>query len=136
MKKIAFFAALCALAVSMFAAMSEPELAKKMKSVGDHNGALRKALQAGSMPDVAAHAQGVHDALMGTDAFWAEHKSDEGVKWTKDGLVASAAVAAAAKAGNADEVKASMGKLGASCKGCHTKHREQVSEGKYKVKGI
>lgn len=137
MRKFLVIGSLCAtLAIALFAAMSESELEKRMKSVGEHQGALRKSMAAADLPGVATHAQGIHDALMGTEDFWSEHKSEEGVKFTKDALAASAALAAAAKSGNADDTKAAAGKMGATCKGCHTKHREQVSEGKYKIKGL
>jgi cytochrome c556 len=134
MRKILGFGVVCAMfALTLFAAMSEEELQKRMKAAGDHMGGLRKAMQAGSMADVATHGQAIHDALKGSDEFWAAHKADKAVAWTKDGVEAAAALVAAAKANNAADAKAASGKIGASCKGCHEAHREKIGENQYKI---
>lgn len=127
-------AASALLPVSLLFALDEKALTVKMKSAGDQMGALRKGMQAGSMPDVAKAARAMVEALDGTEGFWHERKMEDGVQFTKDGLAAAKELAAAAEAGHTDHAKAAMGKLGASCKSCHSAHREEVSKGVYKIK--
>ncbi|MCS7024441.1 MAG: hypothetical protein NZV14_06535 [Bryobacteraceae bacterium] len=135
MKKVLAFCALGAvLCWTLGAAMSEAELEKRMKAAGDHMGGLRKAMQAGSMADVATHAQAIHDALKGTEEFWAAHKAERAVGWTKEGVDAALALVAAAKANNAADAKAASGKVGAACKSCHEVHREKIGENQYRIK--
>lgn len=132
-RSIWFAIASLALASSLVA-LDEAQLEKKMKAAGEHMGALRKAMQANSMPDVATHAKGLVAAMDGTDSFWAERKMADAVTFNKDGLAAAKELAAAAEAGHADHAKSAMAKVGGSCKGCHDAHREKLPDGKYRIK--
>lgn len=135
MKRPFLYAVLGAvLSLSIGLALDEAELTTKMKAIGKHMGGLKKAMEAKDMAAVAEHAKGVGDNLKGTGKFWKDRGNDDGVKWTKDAGMASRALAKAAQDNNADEVKASMAKMGAACKGCHEVHREKGPDGTYKVK--
>lgn len=122
------------LGCSLMAAISEEQLSTKMKAVGKNMGALRKGMEGGSMPDVAKAAEGIASHLKGTDAFWADRKMPDAVKFTTDNVAAAEALAAAAGKNDVAAAKAAMGKVGAACKGCHEAHREKIGENQYKIK--
>jgi cytochrome c556 len=95
---------------------------------------LRKATQANSMPDVATHGKSMVAALSGVEDFWKARNMPNAAKWQVEGAEAAKALVAAANANDADGVRAAMGKVGGSCKQCHTAHREKVGENEYKIK--
>ena len=123
-----------AIFATVIMAMDEKELTAKMKKVGEHQGAIRKLVQANTFGEVSGHAKMLAEALEGTDKFWADRNDDMAVKWSKDGMAAAKDLAAAAEAGNADGVRSAMGKMGGSCKSCHDVHRERLPDGTYKLK--
>lgn len=136
MKKTIFVSLLlAAMSSTIIWALDEKEVQTKMKAAGDAMGGLRKSLGAGSMPDVAKHAKSMTASLDGgVDKFWASMGMAKAAEWQKSSVAASKALEAAAESGNADAVKAAMGKLGSTCKQCHEAHREKVSENVYKIK--
>jgi len=136
MKKVLFS---CALIVAVFstvtlAALDEPAVEKKMKSAGEAMGAIRKAMQAGSMPDVATHAKQMVEALSEVDDFWKSRNMANAAKWQVEAQVAAKALLEAASAGNVEAARAASGKMGGACKQCHEAHREKVAENKYRIK--
>lgn len=130
----AFLATLLSVAMVFGFAMDEKQLETHMKGVGKSMGALREGMKGGDMAKAAEGAEGIAKHLTGTDAFWAEHKLDDGVKSTKDAIAAANALAAAAKANDVGGAKGAMQKMGGACKSCHDAHREKVGENEYKVK--
>jgi len=134
MKKM-ILAGLAAVALcASLMALDEAEVQTKMKGAGEAMSGLRKAMQAGSMPDVATHAKKMVESLDGVDSFWTGRSMGQAAKWQLEGLAAAKDLAKAAEAGNADAARSAMGKVGASCKQCHEAHREKIGENKYKIK--
>ena len=134
MKKLLLSAFAVVLGATMMRALDECALQNKMKALGKASTTGGKAAADGDMAAVAMSAKHIAEAFDGTESFWAEKKMDDAVKFTQDGMAAAKALGAAAEAKDADAVRAAQGKVGASCKGCHSAHREQVSQGVYKIK--
>ena len=134
MKKILLSGLAVLIGATLMLALDESALQTKMKALGKASKAGGKAAADGDMDAVAMNAKAIAEAFDGTESFWADKKMDDAVQWTKDGMAAAKALGAAAAAKDADAVRAAQGKVGASCKQCHTAHREQVSQGVYKIK--
>ena len=124
----------CLFGSSMLMALDEKELTKKMKAAGEHMAAIRKAMGAGVMADVASHAKDMVEALDGTEGFWAERKMDDAVKFARDGLTGAKDLAKAAGADDKDAARTANSKMSGSCKSCHEAHRVKISDGVYKIK--
>ena len=68
------------------------------------------------------------------EAFWTQKKVDDAIKFSKDGGMAAGDLEAAAKAKDDAGITAAMGKVTATCSGCHTAHREQLPDKTYEIK--
>jgi hypothetical protein len=68
------------------------------------------------------------------EAFWAQKKVDDAIKFAKDGGQAAAALETAAKAKNDAEITAAVAKIGPTCAGCHMAHREQLPDKTFEIK--
>lgn len=110
------------------------ELHEPMEKVGKANGALRKGAGAGDMKIVSENAAILAEVFPTTIAAWEARKMPDAVQMTKDAAAAAAAVKKAADANDADGLRAALGTLGGTCKSCHTAHREDLGDRKYKIK--
>lgn len=124
---------LCLSACLGLAAMAD-ELHEPMEKVGKSFGAIRKASGAGDMKVVSENAAILAEVLPATVAAWEKRNMSDAVDLTKEAATAAHDLKVAADANNAENVRTAMSKLGATCKSCHTAHREEIGEKKYKIK--
>ena len=122
------------LSAALGLALMADELHEPMEKVGKANGALRKGAGAGDMKVVSENAAILAEVFPTTVAAWEKRKMDDAVKMTKDATAAALAVKKAADANDADGLRAALGSLGGTCKSCHTAHREDLGDKKYKIK--
>jgi len=133
MKKYIITALMLGVASLAFAE-GEAELQPHMKMLAGTAGKARKDVEAKNNADVAKGAATLQATFKQVSAFFAKANIADAVKMANDGDAAAGELAAAATAGNAEGITAAMGKVGATCGGCHKVHREQVAEGQYKIK--
>jgi cytochrome c556 len=128
------FAGLVLLVPFVFVAAQEfPEFQNGMKAVDTANGALRK-MQPKTGGDAVAAAERIAAVYENMIPFWRGRNSEEAVKWSEEGKAHAVALASAAKAGDAEKAAAAFSSLGGTCKSCHTKHRERLEDGTYRIK--
>ncbi len=133
MKKVFVLGVFALSAMGLFADNHE-DFEKSMKAAGATFGPLNKSIAAGAFDDVAAGAKKMEAIFATSEKFWTERGTADGIQWSKDGSAAAKAIGAAAAAKDADAAKAAFGNAAATCKGCHTAHREKLADGTYKIK--
>ena len=130
---VAAVALLGLIAVSF--AQDEQQYQAWMKDNAATVGKLRKEVEAKANSDVATdarHLEGIYKQIVGFFEKRGPGAADA-VKLAGDSAKASADLAAAATAGDADKMAASLKIITGNCATCHMAHREKV-EGGFKVK--
>ena len=103
-----------------------PEHIQWMKDLNDQNGAIRKGV------DVEKNAAAMLETMKHVQAFWAKRNSDIAAKASTDTIQGATQLGKAN--GDKEAMAAGMKLVGAGCRGCHTQHREKVSETLSKIK--
>jgi cytochrome c556 len=135
MKKLWIAMGLVACASLCFAEGEEAMLQPLMKSAGATSGKMRKDGEAKANADVAADAKqlaGIFKQI--GEVFTKRGGMDDAVKLASNGEMAANDLAAAAGAGDAVKMDASMKAVGAVCGSCHSAHREKGADGAFKIK--
>jgi cytochrome c556 len=133
---------LCAIAALAFCSASvhaadpidEKQFQKLMKEIGNAAKQFKKNADTKDASAIEKDASRTAENYRAMATFWKNRKADDAVKWSEDSAHAAQAAAAAAKAGNWDEVKAKWGSVGKNCKSCHETYREKLPDGAYKIK--
>ena len=129
--------AVCAAVIVGFTVMASekpsPEYQAAMKSLGTANGALRGNITAKDYPAIEANAATMRASFTVADAFWKGKKVEDAIKLTTEGLKGTADLAAAAKAKNDEGIVAARGTIGATCRGCHSVHRDELPDKTYEI---
>jgi cytochrome c556 len=112
----------------------EEALSRQMKKIGPGFNALRQAVTAANGADAAAHATALNAAFAEAAAFWKPRPHADAIQWTEDAKRESGALAAAARRGDWDAIKASVPKLQSMCSNCHGQYRERLDDGTYRFK--
>jgi hypothetical protein len=110
-----------------------PEFKGGMKATDTANGALRK-LEKKVGPEAAAAAERIAGVYENMIPFWRGRNSAEAVKWSEEGKAHALILASAATSGDEAKAAAAFSSLGGTCKSCHTKHRERLEDGTYRIK--
>jgi cytochrome c556 len=125
-------AAICAAvivgAIVIASEKPSPEYQTAMKNLGTANAGLRGAITNKDYAAIEMHAATFKASFTAANQFWTAKKQDDAIKFTQDGLKGAADLDAAAKAKNDDGINAARGTIGATCRGCHMVHRDQISE--------
>ena len=111
-----------------------PEYQTAMKNMGAANMALRGDITNKDYAAIEKHAATFKASMTVANRFWTGKKQDDAIKLTQDGLKGAADLDAAAKAKNDDGINAARGAVGATCRGCHMVHREQLPDMTYEIK--
>ena len=111
-----------------------PEYQTAMKNMGAANQGLRGDITNKDYAAIEKHAATFKASMTVANAFWTAKKADDAIKLTQDGLKGAADLDAAAKAKNDDGINAARGAIGATCRGCHMVHREQLPDMTYEIK--
>lgn len=121
-------ALMAASSASMLSAQSktDEDFDKLMKSVGQANGAMRKAADSTA---TAAEAAKLVALFKDSQQFWTARNNKEAADWSAAAATHAAAIETAAKANKTEDVAAHQKELGASCQTCHTKYREKTETG-------
>lgn len=122
-----------ALASLLSAQDTDPKFQQWMKTTAAEMGSLRKN-EAKTGPEAAASAEKLSAIYAEMGAFWTARNATDAAKLSEEGKSGADALAAAAKAGDADKAGAAFKQIGGTCKGCHEAHREKSAEGAYKIK--
>ena len=105
-----------------------PEYQTAMKNLGAANAAIRGDITNKDYAAIEKHAATYKASFTVANQFWTGKKTDDAIKLTQDGLKGAADLDAAAKAKNDDALNAARGTIGATCRGCHMVHRDQISD--------
>lgn len=132
----------CALAAFVLPGMNaagnpdvdEKEYQASMKTLGATMGHLRKSMEAKAVEDVVTDASKIEAVFLLSEKFWTERKTEDAIKWSKDGAAAAKELGVATKANDAEKAGAAAKAIGATCMACHTAHREKLPDGSYKIK--
>ena len=111
-----------------------PEYQTAMKNLGAANMALRGNITAKDYPAIEANAATFKASFTVANQFWSAKKTDDAIKLAQDGLKGAADLDTAAKAKNDEAITAARGTIGATCRGCHMVHREQLPDMTYEIK--
>ena len=111
-----------------------PEYQTAMKNLGAANAGLRGDITNKDYAAIEKHAATFKASFTVANQFWTAKKTDDAIKLTQDGLKGAADLDAAAKAKNDDGITAARGVIGATCRGCHMVHREQLPDMTYEIK--
>jgi hypothetical protein len=133
-KTLAFLctAFLCA---SPFAfAQNEQELPSIMKGLAVQLGKARKDAAAKANTDLGADAQQLEDSYKKVGAILTKLKIADAAKMAKANELAAKDLGAAAKAGDAVKIDASLATINSGCGSCHMAHREKNDDGTYRIK--
>jgi cytochrome c556 len=109
------------------------EFKNGMKATDTANGALRK-LDKKVGPEAAAAAERIAAVYEEMIPFWRGRNSPEAVRWAEEGKAHALLLASAASSGDEAKAAAAFSSLGGTCKSCHSKHRERLEDGSYRIK--
>ena len=137
MRKTSMIIAICgvvAMALTLYA--QTRDLDPVMKEIGPTFTNLTKGMGDRSMPaaDVAKDAEKLQKLFQEASAFMKSKSIQDGVGWANDAATAAGELVKAAKANDADAMKAASGNIGKQCKACHAVHREQLPDKTFKLK--
>jgi cytochrome c556 len=131
-------AAVCAAVVVGFTAMANekpsPEYQTAMKNMGAANAGLRGDVTNKDYAAIEKHAATFKASFTVADAYWTGKKTEDAMKLAKDGLKGAADLDTAAKAKNDEGIAMAQRGIGATCRGCHMAHREQLPDMTYEIK--
>jgi cytochrome c556 len=131
-------AAVCAAVVVGFTAMANekpsPEYQTAMKNLGTANAGMRGDVTNKDYAAIEKHAATYKASFTVADTFWSGKKVEDAMKLSKDGLKAAGELETAAKAKNDEGIAAAQRGIGATCRGCHMAHREQLPDMTYEIK--
>jgi cytochrome c556 len=131
-------AAVCAAVVVGFTAMANekpsPEYQTAMKNLGTANAGMRGDVTNKDYAAIEKHAATYKASFTVADTYWSGKKVEDAMKLAKDGLKAAGELETAAKAKNDDGIAAAQRGIGATCRGCHMTHREQLPDMSYEIK--
>ena len=129
--------AVCAAVVVGFTIMASekpsPEYQAAMKNLGTANGALRGNITAKDYPAIEANAATFKASFTVANQFWTAKKTEDAIKLTQDGLKGAADLEVAARAKNDEGITAARGTIGATCRGCHMVHRDELPDKTYEI---
>jgi cytochrome c556 len=111
-----------------------PEYQTAMKNLGAANMAMRGDVTNKDYAAIEKHAATYKASFTVANAFWKAKKADDAVKLTEDGLKGAADLDTAAKAKSDDGIAMAQRGIGATCRGCHMVHREQLADMTYEIK--
>jgi len=130
LKKLAVFGFSVCMGLSLLA----DEMSDPMKKIGGAFGGTRKASEAKDYQAIADHAAVIEKEFSATLGGWKKRNYADAVQWTEDGIAGAKALKAAADAKDEAGIRTASSKIGATCKSCHTTHREKLDDGTYKIK--
>lgn len=133
MRKFHAFACLLAGASLLFGQADESALRDAMKQIGGANGALGRKIAAKD-PTAAEDAKKLQAWFADVRKFWEARKADDAIQLGGAAAGQYEAVVKLVSEGKWDEAAAEQKKVGASCMGCHTAHREKADDGSWKIK--
>ena len=131
-------AAICAAVVVGLTVMANekpsPEYQTAMKNLGAANQGMRGDVTNKDYAAIEKHAATYKASFTVANAFWKAKKADDAVKLTEDGLKGAADLDTAAKAKSDEGIAMAQRGIGATCRGCHMAHREQLPDMTYEIK--
>ena len=111
-----------------------PEYQTAMKNLGAANQGMRGDVTNKDYAAIEKHAATYKASFTVAESFWTGKKTDDAIALAKTGLKGAADLDAAAKAKNDAGIDAARGTIGATCRGCHMVHREQLPDMTYEIK--
>jgi len=131
-------AAVCAAVVVGFTAIANekpsPEYQAAMKNLGAANAGMRGDVTNKDYAAIEKHAATYKASFTVADNYWSGKKVDDAMKLAKDGLKGAADLETAARAKNDEGIAMAQRGIGATCRGCHMAHREQLPDMSYEIK--
>ena len=131
-------AVVCAAVIVGFTAMANekpsPAYQTAMKNLQMANAGLRGDVTNKDYAAIEKHAATFRASFTLANSYWTGKKVDDAIKLTNDGLKGAADLDAAAKAKNDEGIAMAQRGIGATCRGCHMVHREQLPDMTYEIK--
>lgn len=127
--------AIALLGLGASAAEKAPEnYVKAMKDLGGFAAGIDKAISAEDFDTVATLAVQAREAFAVTETYWKEKNDSEAAAQALEGYKSAADLNVVAGFKNKDGVVYSAMEVKNSCGACHTKHRDQQSDGTSLIK--
>jgi cytochrome c556 len=121
--------------ITVMAAEKPPaEYVKLMKNTNTAAQALRGHVTSKDYDAIVADAASLETLFADTEKFWTARKTEDAIGFAKAGAKALADLATAAKAKNDEGVTAAARAVNGTCMGCHTAHRERLTDGSSEIK--
>jgi len=111
-----------------------PEYQTAMKNLAAANQGMRGDVTNKDYAAIEKHAATYKASFTVANAFWTAKKADDAIKLANDGLKGAAELDTAAKAKNDEGIDMAQRGIGATCRGCHMAHREQLPDMTYEIK--
>jgi len=105
-----------------------------MKNLAAANQGMRGDVTNKDYAAIEKHAATYKASFTVANAFWTAKKADDAIKLANDGLKGAAELDTAAKAKNDEGIAMAQRGIGATCRGCHMAHREQLPDMTYEIK--
>lgn len=110
------------------------EMSDPMKKIGGAFGGTRKASEAKDYQAIADHAVVIEKGFADTLDGWKKRNQTDAIEWTEEAIAGAKALKVAADAKDDAGIRTASGRIGATCKSCHTTRREKLEDGTYKIK--
>jgi cytochrome c556 len=137
MRKVLIVISVCMIAaVSLTLYAQQRELQPIMKEIQPTSGGLTTGMRGRTMSaaDVAKDAEKLQKLFTEVSSFMKEKNIADAVGFANDAANASAELAKAAKANEADPMFAAQKVILKQCQNCHAAHREQLPDKTFKLK--
>ena len=134
LKKILLTAAGACLLLSSALFADHHRYVNHMKAVAKNMKPTNVALQSGDMDTVRKNANMMANHFASIGAWWEGRGSEAAAKISDEAHDAAVELRKAAVDKNAEAAKAAMGKLGGTCKSCHSAHRTKNEDGTFGFK--
>jgi hypothetical protein len=113
---------------------TDDDLEKMMKQINTGATTLRKLIDETAAPAAEAQADTLQHLFDDVEEFWQARKVEDAEKWAVQAEAHAGSIEDAAKAKNFAKAGEHLKLLMGVCEQCHTKYREQATDGSYQLK--
>ncbi len=113
---------------------AEAAYSKTMKTVGEAQAALRKALDASEGRLVQEQAAVLTQAFSQVERFWRGQRRADAVDWARRAAALAESLARGSAEERWDDVKRAATSLAGLCQQCHETYRERFDDGSFRIR--
>jgi cytochrome c551/c552 len=112
----------------------EVSLGVAMKTIGPAFAAVRAAVEESNVDVVAENGAKLKPAFTQAETIWDDLGQSAAAEWAREARAHSAAIGAAAAAGNWEAAKGSALALNQLCQNCHGAYRDRLDDGTFRIR--